>query len=97
MIAQLSHSAPFGRPASSIVGVRWAGFILRNSDEVVTPQESTSSKSSPAARTKIRAVRLLTLGFRMWIVMSAMMSSRPAPQARSVGVFGRSVVGERRT
>ena len=28
-------------------------------------QESTSSKSSPAARTKIRAVRLLTLGFRM--------------------------------
>ncbi len=32
---------------------------------VFFPQTSSSSKSSPAARTKIRAVRLLTLGFRM--------------------------------
>ena len=64
MIAQLSHNAPFGSPASSIVGVRWAGFIFMNSGEVVTPHASTSSKSSPAARTKIRAVRLFTLGFR---------------------------------
>src|SRR5690348_18321475 len=72
MIAQLSHMAPRGSPDSWIVGVRCEGFICRNSGDVVLPQTSTSSKSRPAARTKMRTVRLFTLGFRTCSVMSAM-------------------------
>ena len=72
MIAQLSQSEPFGSPSSSSIGVRWAGSFARNSGVVVFPHTSSSSKSSPAARTKIRAVRLLTLGFRMFSVFAAM-------------------------
>ena len=64
MIAQLSHSDPRGSPASSIIGVRWAGSFARNSGSPVLPQTSISSKSRSAARTKIRTVRLLTLGLR---------------------------------
>ena len=65
MIAQLSHSVARGRPSSSSIGVSRAGFALRNSGDWVCPHTSTSSKSSPAARTKMRAVRLFTLGLRM--------------------------------
>ena len=36
------------------------------------PQTSVSSKSSPAARTKMRVVMLLTLGLRMFSVVVAM-------------------------
>jgi hypothetical protein len=72
MIAQLSPSEPRGRPSSSSIGVRCAGYFCMNSGLVVFPHTSTSSKSSPAARTKIRAVRLLTLGFRMFSVFVAM-------------------------
>ena len=72
MIAQLSQSEPFGSPSSSSIGVRCAGSFARNSGVVVLPQTSSSSKSSPAARTKIRAVRLLTLGLRMLSVFAAM-------------------------
>ena len=75
MIAQLSHSEPLGSPSSSSSGVRWAGSLARNSSVVVFPHTSTSSNSSPAARTKIRAVRLLTLGVRMLRVLAAMRSS----------------------
>ena len=91
MIAQLSQSEPFGSPSSSSIGVRWAGSFCRNSGVVVLPQTSSSSKSSPAARTKIRAVRLLTLGFRMFSVFAAMCSS-----SLVVGVLRRAVVRERR-
>src|SRR5688572_15829634 len=75
MIAQLSHSEPRGRPSSSSSGVRCAGSFARNSGVVVAPQTSVSSNSSPAARTKTRAVRLFTLGLRMFSVMAAMRSS----------------------
>ena len=72
MIAQLSHSEPRGSPASSSIGVRCAGSLVRNSGVVVWPHTSCSSNSSPAARTKIRAVRLFTLGLRMLSVFAAM-------------------------
>src|SRR5437763_5262606 len=72
MIAQLSQSEPSGSPSSSSNGVRSAGSLARNSEVLFLPQTSTSSKSSPAARTKIRAVRLLTLGLRMLRVLAAM-------------------------
>ena len=75
MIAQLSPSVPLGSPSSSSIGVRWAGYFSRYSGSDVLPQTSTSSKSSPAARTKIRTVRLLTLGVRMLSVFAAMRSS----------------------
>ena len=75
MIAQLSHNEPRGNPSSSIIGVRWAGSLARNSGVPVFPQTSISSKSSPAARTKMRTVRLLTLGFRMLSAMADMRSS----------------------
>src|SRR3954466_14246535 len=75
MIAQLSPSVPRGRPSASSIGVRCAGYLLRYSGSAVLPQTSTSSKSSPAARTKIRAVRLFTLGVRMLSVLAAMCSS----------------------
>src|SRR5689334_696051 len=71
MIAQLSQSDPFGRPDSSSSGVRSAGSLDRNSVVPLLPHMSTSSKSSPAARMKIRADRLLTLGFRMLSVCVA--------------------------
>ena len=71
MIAQLSPSAPFGSPSSSSIGVRCAGYFARYSGVVVFPHTSSSSKSSPAARTKIRTVRLLTLGLRMFSVLAA--------------------------
>src|SRR6266516_4392613 len=71
MIAQLSPSAPLGSPSSSSIGVRWAGYFSMNSWVVVLPQTSSSSKSRPAARTRMRTVRLLTLGFRMLIVFAA--------------------------
>ena len=72
MIAQLSQSDPLGSPSSSSRGVRCAGSLARNSGVLVWPQTSTSSKSSPAARTKMRAVRLLTLGMRTLSVLAAM-------------------------
>ena len=75
MIAQLSPRIPRGRPAASIDGVRCGGYFAMYSGPVETPQTSFSSKSSPAARTKMRALRLLTLGLRMLSVMSAMPSS----------------------
>ena len=68
MIAQLSPSAPRGSSASSSIGVRWAGYFAMYSGDVVLPHTSLSSKSSSAARTKIRAVRLFTLGVRMFSV-----------------------------
>ena len=79
MIAQLSQRVARGRPGSSIIGVRCAGFFSRNSGEVVVPHTSTSSASSPAARTKIRTERLLTLGFRTCSFMVAI-SLPPLPQ-----------------
>src|SRR3954452_6333575 len=72
MIAQLSHRHPRGSPPSSSIGVRCAGSFARKSGSLVLPQTSTSSKSSPAARTKIRAERLFTLGVRMFSVLAAM-------------------------
>src|ERR671936_2827551 len=72
MIAQLSQSEPFGSPSSSSSGVRSAGSLARNSGVPFLPHMSTSSKSSPAARTKIRTVRLFTLGVRMLRVFAAM-------------------------
>ncbi len=75
MIAQLSQIEPFGRPSSSSSGVRSAGSLARNSGVDFFPQTSSSSYSSPAARTKMRAVRLLTLGFRMLSVFAAMTPS----------------------
>src|SRR3954452_12817322 len=91
MIAQLSHSEPRGSPASSSIGVRCAGSLERNSGSVVLPQTSFSSKSSPAARTKIRAVRLFTLGVRMFRVLAAMRLLLLS----AVRVLGRPVVGQR--
>src|SRR5262249_10346175 len=85
-----SHSEPRGSPDSSSNGVRCAGSLARNSGVVVCPQTSTSSKSSPAARTKMRTVRLFTLGLRMLSVFSAMCPP-------SVRVSCGTVVGQRRS
>src|SRR5687767_13031466 len=71
MIAQLSPSARRGSPSTSTVGVRCAGYFAMYSSPVVSPQTSFSSKSSPAARMKIRTHRLFTLGLRMFSVYSA--------------------------
>jgi hypothetical protein len=71
MIAQLSQSPPFGSPDSSRNGVSVEGSLSTNGGSSFFPQTSTSSKSSPAARTKTRAARLLTLGVRMLSVWSA--------------------------
>jgi hypothetical protein len=68
MIAQLSPRACFSRPSSSSIGVRCAGYLARYSGLVVFPQTSTSSRSSPAARMKMRTHRLFTLGLRMFSV-----------------------------
>ena len=84
MIAQLSQSAPRGSPSSSSSGVRREGSFARKSASSCLPQTSTSSKSSPAARTKMRTDRLLTLGVRMLIVLSAMALLRFS----AVGVLG---------
>jgi hypothetical protein len=75
MIAQLSPSTPRGRSSASSVGVRCAGYLAMYSGPVDLPQTLISSKSSPAARTKMRAVRLLTLGVRMFSVFAATFSS----------------------
>jgi hypothetical protein len=75
MIAQLSQSAPFGSPSSSRRGVRSAGSLERNSGVDFLPQTSSSAKSSSAARTNIRVVRLFTLGLRMLSVCVAIISS----------------------
>src|SRR5512139_3289937 len=91
MIAQLSHSEPFGSPSHSSSGVRSAGSFARNSGVPFLPHMSTSLKSSPAARTKTRAERLFTLGFRMLSVFSAM-----CLLLQLVRLLGRSVLGERR-
>src|SRR3954447_22323536 len=88
MIAQLSHSDPRGRSASSIIGVRRAGSFARKSGSRVLPQTSTSSKSRPAARTKMRTVRLLTLGLRMLSVFAA------TSALLRIGVLGGTVVRE---
>src|SRR3954466_11992379 len=88
MIAQLSHSEPRGRPSSSSIGVRWAGSLRRKSGSRVLPQTSTSSKSRPAARTKMRTVRLLTLGLRMLSVFAA------TSALLRIGVLGGTVVRE---
>src|ERR671921_266941 len=87
MIAQLSQSEPLGRPSSSSSGVRSAGSLVRNSEVPFFPHTSSSSKSSPAARTKIRALRLFTLGFRMLRVFVAM-SPPPAVLHQSRLVLG---------
>src|SRR5689334_5439571 len=87
MIAQLSQSEPWGRPSSSRSGVRSAGSLARKSDVPFLPHMSTSSKSSPAARTNTRAERLLTLGKRTLSVLSAIFSS--------VGVLGLPILRER--
>src|SRR4051794_4257089 len=90
MIAQLSPTAPRGRPSASSSGVRWAGYFARYSGSVVFPHTSTSSKSSPAARTKIRTLRLFTLGVRMLRVLAAMRV------LLLVGIPRRSVLRQRR-
>ena len=70
MIAQLSQSTPFGSPVL-LEQRREVGGVLREElRRRLLPQTSTSSKSSPAARTKMRVVRLLTLGLRMLSVLS---------------------------
>ena len=84
MIAQLSPSEPRGSPSASSIGVRCAGYLPRYSGSLVLPQTSASSKSRPAARTKMRAVRLLTLGFRMFRVFAATCSSDRLDQLRLV-------------
>src|SRR4051794_36760239 len=89
MIAQLSPRYPRGRPSASSIGVRWAGYFSRYSGSVVLPHTSTSSKSSPAARTNTRAVRLFTLGVRMFSRFAAICSSL------AVWVLRGSVVRER--
>src|SRR5262245_7865712 len=89
MIAQLSQTEPRGRSLSSSSGVRSAGSFDRNSGVDFFPHTSISSNSSPAARTKIRVVRLLTLGLRMLRVFVA------TCPPRSVGVLRRPVVRER--
>src|SRR5436190_13012509 len=76
MIAQLSHIEPRGSPPSSNIGVSCAGSLVTKAGSLFLPQTSTSSKSSPAARTKIRAARLFTLGVRMFSVLAAMGPSR---------------------
>src|SRR4051794_21839996 len=91
MIAQLSPSVPRGNPAASSVGVRCGGYFCTYSGPVVWPHTSCSSKSSPAARTKMRTVRLLTLGLRMFSVFVATSASQSV-----VGVLRSSVVRERR-
>src|SRR3954447_25943604 len=91
MIAQLSPRYPRGSPSASSIGVRWAGYFSRYSGAVVLPHTSSSSKSSPAARTKIRAVRLFTLGLRTFSVFADMRFSSLA-----VGLLGRAVLRERR-
>ena len=68
MIAQLSHSEPFGRPVLLEHRREVRRGPLQELRRSFLPHTSTSSKSSPAARTKTRAVRLLTLGFRMFSV-----------------------------
>src|SRR3954447_15358469 len=90
MIAQLSPSVPRGSPSVSSIGVRCAGYLARYSRSVVLPHTSRSSKSSPAALTKIRAVRLFTLGVRMLRVFAAMRVLLLA-----VWVLGRAVAGQR--
>ncbi|CAH2406376.1 hypothetical protein MES4922_490073 [Mesorhizobium ventifaucium] len=65
MMAQLSHNTPLGRPLSSIIGVRWAGFRAIYSGERVWPHTSVSEWLSPAARANTRTLILLTLGFSM--------------------------------
>src|SRR3954453_3581842 len=91
MIAQLSQSEPFGSPSSSRSGVRSAGSLPRNSGVPFLPQTSTSSKSRPAARTKIRVERLLTLGLRMLRVFADI-----GPPRVLVRFLRVAVVGERR-
>jgi hypothetical protein len=71
MIAQLSHSDPFGSPSSSSIGVSAAGSLRRNSGSSFFPHTSSSSNSRPAARTKTLVDRLLTLGLRMLSVFAA--------------------------
>src|SRR5262245_45162243 len=90
MIAQLSHSDPRGRPPSSSIGVRCAGSLARKSGVVVWPHTSSSEKSSPAARTKIRAVRLFTLGLSTFSVLAAIGGS-----PLLVGVLRGAVGGQR--
>src|SRR4051794_12270393 len=94
MIAQLSHSEPFGSPSSSSIGVSCAGSLRTKSGSSFFPHTSSSSKSSPAARTKIRAVRLFTLGFRTLSVFEAI-SSSPGRGCLSVGILRGAVVRQR--
>src|SRR3954447_17067918 len=90
MIAQLSPSVPRGRLASSSDGVRCGGYLPMYSGPVDLPQTSTSSKSSPAARMKMRTVRLLTLGLRMFSGYSAILAS-----LCFVRILRRAIVGQR--
>ena len=83
MIAQLSHMLPRGSPSSWSIGVSCAGSIRTNSGASFLPQTSRSSNSSFAARRKIRALRLFTLGVRMLSVLSAI------SVLLAVGVVGR--------
>src|SRR5436190_16368655 len=89
MIAQLSHSDPLGNPSSSSSGVRSAGSFARNSGVPFFPHMSTSSKSSPAARTKMRVLRLFTLGVRMLSLFAAICSSSSKDSLRR-SIFGQA-------
>src|SRR3954468_15444981 len=99
MIAQLSPSVPVGRSGSSSVGVRCGAYLSRYSLSIVLPQTSTSSTSRPAARTKIRALRLFTLGRRMFSWYWATSLSSPLRRLGGllvVRIGRRAVVGQRR-
>src|SRR5690349_19444673 len=95
MIAQLSQSEPRGSPSSSIIGVRCAGSLRRKSGSRVLPQTSSSSKSRPAARTNMRTVRLLTLGFSTFSLMAAIWLPPRFGLQTSVGIPGGALLRER--
>src|SRR4051812_15406213 len=88
MMAQLSHSAPFGRSLDSIIGVRCAGQVARYSGVRVLPKTSRSLKSSPAARRKTRAVMLLTLGLITLSVVAIEVPPLTGLLAFQYGFFG---------
>src|SRR3954451_4871261 len=98
MIAQLSPSAPRGTSEPSSVGVRCGAYLSRYSWSAVLPQTSVSSKSRPAARTKMRALRLLTLGRRMLSLYwaTSLLSLRRLGGLLGVRIGRRAVVGQRR-
>jgi hypothetical protein len=62
--------------------VSCAGSLCTKPASSFLPQTSRSSNSSPAARTRIRAIRLLTLGVRMLSVFAA--TEQPSPVSYGV-------------